>query len=167
MRMPVMKIGPEISGTLVAVLLCLATPLTAQPPVARARPNIPFCIDSTSEPYRQRVLLELTYDGANRREMWNAIVMAVEQAGTCVATRGDASPPADTSVYGRLRINVVGDGGYEVATELAGPRARRNVCDSERAAIITGNFPILWGTLLSGSVRYFVQCLLRTRGRVS
>src|SRR5688572_16182620 len=114
--MLVTSIGPAARSALVLLLLFVAAPLSSQPPATRARPNIPFCSDATSEPYRQRVLLELSYDGANRREMWNAIVIAVEQTGTCVATRGDSPPPADTSVYGRLRINAVGDGGYEVAT---------------------------------------------------
>lgn len=57
--------------------------------------------------------------------------MAAANAGVCLATRGDAAPPADTSAYGHLRINRVGDGGYEIATELAGPREQRNLLQSE------------------------------------
>jgi hypothetical protein len=141
----------------------LAVPVHAQPPRPRS-PHVPLCSDSTSDLYRGRILIDLVYDGANRREMWAAIVIAVEQEGTCVAVRGDPRPAADTSVFGRLRITAVG-GGYELATELAGPRATKTMCFSPRAAISTGTAPILWGSLLAGSVRQFVQCLRTARSR--
>ena len=113
--------GTEIVTRALTILTVVCAPvLAAQPPTARPRPFLYPCNDSTSEPYRKRVLIDLMYEGTNRREMWTAIEMAADHAGICLATRGDASPPADTSVFGRLTINRVGDGATKLPRHSPG-----------------------------------------------
>lgn len=133
---------------------------TARPPV------VPPCADTSSAPYRERVVLDLVYVGENRREMWLAIELSANTRAQCVAAKSSL-PVADTSTYGVLRINALDDGGYEIATSLAGPRASRQRCGSARAAIVAGDRPILWGVILAHTVPAFVECVKQARGPVA
>jgi len=74
-----------------------------------------------------------------------------------------ALPTADTSVYGVLHVDALSNGGYELATSLAGPRAPRQPCRSRRAAIVTTDAPILWGVFLGLAVPTFAECVLQAR----
>ncbi len=146
--------------------LVLVTSLPAAAQSARSSKGalpIPFCSDSTSSPFRERLLLVLEYDGANRRDLWSAIDMAADMHSRCIVARGDL-PPADTSVYGIVHVNALESGGYEIATWLGGPRASRTLCRSARAAIVTGDAPITWGVVLSHTISRFVECAVAARG---
>jgi hypothetical protein len=137
-----------------------AVPVAAQ----TARPPVePPCADTSSVPYRERVAIELIYVGDNRREMWQAIQLAGTSRTQCVVAK-TSLPAADTSTYGVLRINALDNGGYEIATSLAGPRAPRQPCRRTRAAIVVVDAPILWGVLLAQTVPGFVECVIQARG---
>ena len=89
----------------------VAVPLLAQ----TARPPADACADTLSVPYRERLAIDLIYDGENRREMWQAIQLAGTTRTQCVVAKS-AVPTADTSTYGVLRINALENGGYETRT---------------------------------------------------
>ncbi len=147
---------------LTSVQACFA--LAAVPLLAQtSRPLADACADTLSAPYRERVAIDLIYDGENRREMWQAIQLAATTRTQCVVAKS-ALPTADTSTYGVLRINALDNGGYEIATSLAGPRAPRLPCRNPRAAITARDMPIVWGVLLALTVPAFVECVLGARG---
>jgi hypothetical protein len=146
---------------LLGLLTATGLPLAAQTP-SFGPPRLPVCSDSATARYRARLLVRLEYDGANRGEMWDAIRWASEGHARCIVSQ-DEAPPPDTSVYGRLHINVLQDGGYEIATSLGGPRAPNGQCQSIRAATVRGGFPILWGVLLTLTVQRFVDCAFAAR----
>ena len=146
-----------------ALHVCFA--LAAIPAAAQTRPPVqqPPCADTASVPYRERVAIDLVYSGTNRREMWTAIWWAGTTATRCIVEKASL-PTADTSMYGVLQINALDGGGYEIATSLAGPRAQRQRCRNARAAIVTGDTPIVWGVLLAKTVPRFVECVVEARG---
>ena len=155
-RSDVLKVWPMC-------LMVAALPLAAQ---SSRLPDTSPCADTVSVPYRERVALDLVYAGDNRHEMWRAIELALGSRTRCVVAKSSV-PTADTSMYGVLRINSLDDGGYEVATSLAGPRAVRQRCGSARAAMVVGDRPILWGVILAQTVPAFVECLIQARGPVA
>jgi hypothetical protein len=155
MKMPVRRAIESL-----ALLGAAAIPLAAQASRANA---VPACADSTSVPYRDRVAVDLVYEGSNRNEMWIAIQWAGTSAARCLVSKASL-PAADTSIYGVLQINALDDGGYEMATWLAGPRAPRSRCRNARVAITARDTPIIWGVVLAHAVPTFADCVLQTRG---
>lgn len=148
---------------LCALVIAPSFSLLAQSTRPASPPRVPPCEDSTSAKYRARVRIDLEYDGANRTEMWRAVEIAVLFSGTCLTSPGE-QPPADSAIYGKLRILAHDDGAYEIATALGGPRAPRGKCVSPRAAVAGGNQPVVWGVVLSHAVRTFVACVQTARG---
>jgi hypothetical protein len=57
-------------------MLVIHTSLSAQSSAVAGGARVHPCADTTSALYRDRMLVVLEYDGANRREMWWAIEMA-------------------------------------------------------------------------------------------
>lgn len=143
-----------------AAVLTASVPLAAQPDTARRGAHLAPCADSTHVRYRERMLVDLVYEGANRSEMWMAIDLAAK--ARCIVSRNARVLP-DTTVYGRLIINALDDGGYEIATALGGVASQRPECRSKRAAIVSGDRPILWGVLLAHVVENFVECAFAVR----
>ncbi|MCC6244238.1 MAG: hypothetical protein IT353_15450 [Gemmatimonadaceae bacterium] len=144
-----------------ACFAAVAVPVAAQT-VRSPEP----CADTSSVSYRERVVLDLVYDGENRREMWLAIEMAGGTRTRCVVAKSSL-PTADTSTYGVLRINALESGGYEIATSLAGARAPRQRCRNARAAITYRDTPIVWGVFLAQLIPKFVECVIEARGRLA
>lgn len=144
-----------------ACFVAVAMPVAAQ----TARSTEP-CADTSSVPYRERVVLDVVYSGENRPEMWLAIQMAGGNRMRCVVAKS-SQPTADTSTYGVLRINALESGGYEIATSLAGPRAPRQRCRNDRAAITYRDTPVVWGVFLAQLIPPFVECVIEARGRLA
>ena len=112
--------------------------------------------------FRSRLRIDLAYEGENREEISMALLIAVGSAGVCLVTR-DVQPPADTTIYGKLRIARTDSGGFEIATSLGGPHAKRSQCENRRAAVVYRDLPILWGVVMTGVVRTFVACAVAAR----
>ena len=116
----------RVARLVLGLVLVTSAPAAAQSARSAGALPIPYCSDSTSSPFRERLLLVLEYDGANRRDMWSAIDMAADLHRRCIVSRGYL-PSADTSVYGIVHVNALERGGYEIATWLGGPRASRTL----------------------------------------